>query len=201
MKETCVLLEQGTGWQGSHLKGLPSTWLLFTCSKLTQPSCWHTILCLSTHSAPPTKSGQPFYHWQELPQVLFLSRQNTSVYHDKIFLSRQTRLSQQNQVCRDKSFVMTKLCLSLQIFVTTKVLLRQIFVTTKMLLQQAYICCHKRCVLLRQKSICHNKHVCHDKTFVLTKMILVAAHANDTFLFLTASVALLRLKLQHQILV
>ena len=194
MKETRVLLEQGTDWQGSHLKGLPSTWLLFTCSKLTQPSCWHTILCLSTHSAPPTKSG-------DATSIIFvainvLSWQNTSsVYHDKIFLSRQTH------VCHNKiKLVMTKLYLSLQIFVTTKVLLRQIFVTTKVLLQQAYICCHKRRVLLRQKSICHNKHVRHDKTFVLAKMTLVAAPASDTFLFLTASVALLRLKLQHQIL-
>ena len=40
--------------------------------------------------------------------------------------------------------------------------------------RQAYFCLDKRCVLSRQTHACHNKHV-----FVATKMILVAASAND----------------------
>ena len=69
--------------------------------------------------------------------------------------------------CRDKSMlVMTKLlCLLRQ-----NILLQQkYFVATKLcLLQQAYFCCNKR-------------RVCCNKTFVATKMILVAAPANDCF--------------------
>ena len=69
---------------------------------------------------PAAVGGSPAYHWLELPQVSFLSR--------------QTRLlSRQKYACRDKTFVATK----------------DVF--------------------------CHDKHV-----FVATKMILVAAPANDT---------------------
>ena len=58
------------------------------------------------------------------------------------------------------------------VFVVTKVRLCK-----KKLSRQAYICCNKRCVLSRQTSVC----VCHNKTFVTTKMILVAAPASDIF--------------------
>ena len=47
------------------------------------------------------------------------------------------------------------------------------FVVTKVLSRQAYFCCDKRCVLSWQTC------VCHDKTFVTTKMILVAAPTSD----------------------
>ena len=51
-------------------------------------------------------------------------------------------------------------------------------------------CCNKRKlvvtkVLLRQNYVCRNKNmVCCDKTFVMTKILLVAALASDTGLFL-----------------
>ena len=79
--------------------------------------------------------------------------------HDKhVFVVKKVSLSPQkfchdNYICRDKSFVVTKICLS----------------------WQAYFGRNKRCVLLQQT------RVCHTKTFVTTKMILVAAHTNDTF--------------------
>ena len=44
------------------------------------------------------------YHWRELPQVSFLSRQNTSIVTTKVCLPRQ-------QFCRDKiMFVATNIC-------------------------------------------------------------------------------------------
>ena len=49
-----------------------------------------------------------------------------------------------------------------------------IFVMTKPLSRQAYFCHEKRCVLSCQT------RVCCDKTFVMTKMIFVAAPSNDT---------------------
>ena len=58
--------------------------------------------------------------------------------------------------CRDKGFVP-------QIFVATNTCLSR----------QAYLCCDKRRVLSRQI------HVCRDKSFDATKIILVAAPAND----------------------
>ena len=118
-------------------------------------------------------------------------------YHfcrDKIHL-----LSRQKYACREKTFVATKLCLSWQnIFVATKRLSQifvttNVFVTTKVLWWQAYFCRDKRHVLSWQICVCHNKsklfvtkvlsqqnYVCCDKSFVATKMMLVAAPTNDT---------------------
>jgi len=60
------------------------------------------------------------------------------------------------------------------IFVLTKVLLQQnIFVTADILLLQAYFCCDKKQILSWQTRIC-----C-DKPFVATKVILAAAPAKD----------------------
>ena len=80
--------------------------------------------------------------------------------HKYHFLSQQTRvcrdkkrlLLRQKYACRDKTFFSTKLC-----YVMTKVLSPQISVLT-------------------------NDVFCHDKyVFVATKMILVAAFANDMY--------------------
>ena len=68
-----------------------------------------------------------YYHWQELPQVSFLS------------------------------------CLSWQ---------NTSFVMTKVLLPQQNFCCNKIIFVA-------TKHICSDKTFITTKMILVAAPTND----------------------
>ena len=91
-----------------------------------------------------------------------LSQQNKSFVTTKNMLITTKRLSQQT-------------CVSWQIFAMTKVLSGQkYFVTTNIvLLQRAYFCHKKRCVLSWQT------HVCCNRTFVTTKMVLVAAPAND----------------------
>ena len=88
----------------------------------------------------------------------------------------------QNYVCCDKIFLLQQNLLR-QIFVPTNMCLlwqqtcvccdKNMFVTTKRLSQQAYFCRDKRPVLLWQTRVCRNK------SFVATKMILVAAPGND----------------------
>ena len=77
--------------------------------------------------------------------------------------------SRQN-FCHDKiMFAATKIfCHDKHNFVMTK--LQHTFVVTKDM-----FCCNKHV-------FCHDKQVCHDKFFVATKMILVAAPANDRIL-------------------
>ena len=98
-----------------------------------------------------------FYHWRELPQVSFLSWQkfchDKRVCHDKTGL-----LSQQKYACRDKSFVMTELCLSQQ----------------NNCLWLTYCLWQKW-----TKIVCDKNNNCHDNFFVATKMILVAAPTSD----------------------
>ena len=96
--------------------------------------------------------------------------------------------------CNKSMLVATKVCLSWQnILVMTKLWSRQIFVTTnnfvvtKVLSRQAYFCrykhmfvvtkdvfrCNKTSLLSRQK------YAYYSKTFIATKMILMAAPTND----------------------
>ena len=111
-----------------------------------------------------------FYHWRELTQVSFLSRQNTSFVSTKVCLPRQN-------ICRDK------ICLSGQTFCHDK----HTFVTTK------DVFCpdkHDKSKLVATKVFCRDKHIfvatedmfCRDKHMIVaTKIILMAAPANDTF--------------------
>ena len=74
------------------------------------------------------------YHWRELPQVSFLSRQKYA--------------------CRNKTFVATKLCLSRQnIFVATNICCeKHVFVATNILLSPQKTCLSTNtCFLSRQK--------------------------------------------------
>ena len=74
-----------------------------------------------------------------------------------------------DKICSDKiRFVATKYFFHEKAFVTTNIML-----TWQVLLQQAYFCHDKRHVLSWQT------HVCRDKTFVATKIILVAAPTSD----------------------
>ena len=106
---------------------------------------------------------------------------------NKSFVAKNMCLSWQTHVCHDKNmlvmtnmFVVTDMCLLWQYvcrnehnFVATSN--EHNFVTTNIiLLQQAYFCHEKRHVLSWQT------RVCRDKTFVATKIILVAAPANDS---------------------
>ena len=123
-----------------------------------------------------------FYQWQELPQVSFLLQQNFCC-NKHVFVMTNTYLSQENI-----SFVMTKTCFCNKSFVMTKLcLLQQTCVCHDKTFVATNICHNKhnfvatRCVLSQQMCVCHDKHVfCGDKTFVATKMMLVAAPANDT---------------------
>ena len=114
------------------------------------------------------------YHWRELPQVSFVSWQKFC--HDKCVCHGKTcLLLWQKYACHDKTlfrqnnFVATKvllwlsqtnICHDKNLLQWTHAWDKHNFVATKLLLQQEYFC------------------VCHDKTFVMTKMILVAAPAN-----------------------
>ena len=53
------------------------------------------------------------------------------------------------------------------------------FVATNIILSQQNFCHDKHTFVVTKDLFCHDKHICHDKTFVTTKMILVAAPAND----------------------
>ena len=107
----------------------------------------------------------PLYHWWELPQVSFLSRQKYA--------------------CRDKTFAATKICSSRQnIFVATKLLSRQIFVATKLCLsrQMFVIFFAAAKVCLSRQNVCHDKHVFvatnidREKRFVATKDYFVVTN-------------------------
>ena len=125
-------------------------------------------------------------------QTLSLAGAATSI----IFVMTNTCLLQQN-MC----FVMTKVCLSQQnlchdkhvccdktSFVVTKNMLVAANMTNVLsrqtILSQQKFCHVKHTFVATKDVLCHNKHVfaahvCHDKTSVMTKMILMAAPAND----------------------
>ena len=130
---------------------------------------------------PSSRLPAIFCHWQKLPQVSFFSQQKFC--RDKSMLAMTKLLSQKIYVCHNKMFVATtyfchdKRCVLLwQTCVCrdkNKLVVTKLFLLRQVLLRQAYFCCDKRCVLSRQT------RVCCDKAFVVTKMILVAAPAND----------------------
>ena len=92
------------------------------------------------------------YHWRELPQVSFLSQQNTSFVATKAC----------SNICCDKhNFVTTNTCLSQPIFVITKVVSQT-------------QCCHDKSCVTAGILLSHQK-----TCFVATKMILVATPSND----------------------
>ena len=75
---------------------------------------------------------------------------------------------------RQAHFCRNERCLSQQtrVFVTTKLLSRQNYVLQQYLLQQNF--CHNK-IRLSQQKFCRYKHTKHDKHFVVTNIILVAA--------------------------
>ena len=97
------------------------------------------------------------YHWQELPQVSFLLRQNfcrdkyVFVVTKRVFRDK-TRLLSQKKVCLSRPiFVKTNdktslFCRNKHMFVTTKILLssqQKYFVTTNVMLLQQKFCLGK----------------------------------------------------------
>ena len=88
-------------------------------------------------------------------------------FRDKsMIIATDTCLSRQNIICRDKTFVSTK------IFYRDK----HNFVATEVFSRQAYFCRDKRRILSSQRRVCRDKEV-----FVATKMILMAAPATDSY--------------------
>ena len=90
-------------------------------------------------------------------------------------------------IVTNMSFVVTKVCLLWQtfcekiMFVATKwQIFNKSFVATNIiLLRQKF--CHDKSMLVVTKPLSQQNYVCCDKTFVTTKMILVAAPANGIF--------------------
>ena len=113
---------------------------------------------------PPTPTTHLFFIIGESCHKYNFCHNKTSFVTTKICLSWQnvfvaTRVT---NICRNKrNFVRTNMCLLC-------------FVMTKVLSWQAYFCHDKRYVL---SMTC----VCHNKTFVMTKIILMAAPVSDTF--------------------
>ena len=108
-------------------------------------------ICLDKHVFVTTKllSWQAYFYCNKEAFCC-----DKCVHHDKSKLVMIKLLSWQNYVCHDKYLSWQK------------------YVMTKVLSQQAYFCHDKRCALWQQTSVCHNK------TFVTPKMILLAAPAN-----------------------
>ena len=120
------------------------------------------------------------YHWRELPQVSFLSRQkfcaclsrqnpffprqkHAIILSRQIFVVTNVSLSRQTYFCRDK-----------HVFCRDKSMLFKYFqyTSSKVLSRLAYFCCDKRRILSRQTHVCRDKYVfVAKKTFVSTKLL------------------------------
>ena len=113
-------------------------------------------------------TNQPAYHWRELPQVSFWSRQKFC--RDKhVFCRDKTRL-----FCLDKSMLSATKPLSRQKCLSNTCVCVCVCVSRQVLSRQAYFSREKTCLLSRQTRFCRCK------TFVATEMILVAAPTNET---------------------
>ena len=152
---------------GASSAGAAASLIFVTTKVLLRQTC---VCCYKT-SFVMTKvclSRQNFCRGKHIFIVTKLSLEQISVVTN-IFLSQKNfccdkkgPLSQQKYACCDKTIVATNICLSWQTyFVTTNIIL-----SWQNLSQQVYFCHDKRCV-------------CYNKTFVRTKMILVAAPASD----------------------
>ena len=114
------------------------------------------------------------YHWQELPQVSFLSWQTRVTKH--IFCCNKSVLFVK-KICGDKiMFLVTKYLCCDKTLVTTNICSNEhVFVATKIHLSQQNFCHNKHTFVTTEDLVC----VCRNENFVATKMILVAATGND----------------------
>ena len=141
-------------------------------------SCYVSNAFCPWYVSPTSEDTKPhIYHWWELPQASFSSRRNFS--RDKT-----PCLSRQKYACRDKSFVETKL----HVFVSRDKFCddRHTFVveTKDVICRDRHVFVATKLCLSRQK---YQAYFFRNKTFVATKIILVAAPANDTYHLLTLS--------------
>ena len=98
----------------------------------------YVVCCFNPH---------PTCHWQELPQVSFLSQNPPSFVATKACLSRSNFFP--TYFCCDKTFVTTNICSDKHNFVAPNLLL----------LWQARVCCGKYLFLSWKALFCHSKHV------------------------------------------
>ena len=140
-----------------------------TCNKMIlEADCWrYNRLLRERHDRLAAD-----YHWRELPQVSFLSRQKlcldkyvfcrdksvlatTKVCRDKnILVATSILWSRQTRICRDKNkLAATQLCLPQQIFAGTKICLSR----------QTYFCHDKRRVFV-ETCVCHDKNDTFDSS-------------------------------------
>ena len=153
-----------------------------------------------------------FYHWRQLPQVSFSSRQNTSFVATKVCLPLQNFCRHKiifvatKYFCRDKTFVATSTCIRLSrqqtCFVPTNTCLsRQNYVCRyKYLSQKTRVCRDMHTFVATKDVICCDEHVfvatkiisgCRDKSFVVASILL----SREFFLILVAAPASDRVRL------
>ena len=101
-----------------------------------------------SHSRQHVGKGDK-YHWRELPQVLFLSRQTRVCRGEK------------NVFCCDKDMLVTTTLLSRQNYVATSILLSR---QTRVCRDKTCICRDKTRLLSRQNYVCRNKYLSRQKT-------------------------------------
>ena len=202
-RTSTILVSKSGLTKSSEILSDVKAWTALSFSSKSAGTCWHSIIfyhkyyfchnksllrqnthiCCNKHNFVLTSFV--------VTSILFFatnrcfSWQNTNICHDKSMLVAIKLLSWQNYVCHDKY-------LSQQMFCCDKC-----FVVTKVLLWPSYFCHNKQPVLSWQTHVCHDKQmtccvmtntclsqqtcVCCNKTFVVTKMILVAAPTNDSF--------------------
>ena len=144
-----------------------STKHIFCCDKsmlvTTKPLSRQSYFCCNKTCHDKYLSWQTFSH-NKLTFVMTstcLSQQNMCFVVTKVNVATNF-LSQQTHVCPDKYMSWQNFCCN-----------KHNSFMTKLWLWQAYFCCKRKHVLSQQT------YVCHDKTFVMTKMVLVAAPANN----------------------
>ena len=125
--------------------------------------CHDTTVCHDKHVFVMTKVllWQNWYLWHLPPVIHFCC---DKYLQRKTILLRHVLL-RQKYACQDKTFVATKF-----------------FVATNICCNKGHICHDKRCVLSWHNCLSWQTCVCYDKSFVVTKLILVASPASDTLL-------------------
>ena len=149
----------------------------------------------------PTNESAPPFHPKASNLSLVGAATSIICVAMKVLLQQNTSFVAKKYVCHDKrvfvakkTFVMTNICCDTHVMTKTFCYCDKHFVITKLLSRQAYFCHDKRCVccdknmsvttkiLLSWQKTCFVMQTCacHDKTFVTTKMMHVAAPANDS---------------------
>ena len=136
---------------------------------------WQTCVCHDKHVFVMTK------YIFCCNKSLFASKVCwTKLLSRQIFVATNVILSWQNFCCDKLTFVMTNTWLSWQstkhMFIMTNICCDKISVVASILLSW-----QKTCFVVKNTSLTRQTYVCQDRTFIMTKLVLVAAAANDKF--------------------